>query len=100
MPRGRRKNTNKSDVPGPMTVEVMGIRTLYVNVTNCERCGDNHPGQEFKILTNPGKFTYYSSCPYTRQPVLISTKQLTDDGEISLEENLEESKEESKATPQ
>ena len=45
---------------------------MYIDVSCCARCGDNHRGVEFKTFTRPSAdWTYWAQCPNTGEPILL-----------------------------
>ena len=49
-------------------------------VGRCARCGGDHNDLEIKPLVRPGKFTHYTYCPETLEPMLVTISN--DDDEI------------------
>ncbi len=41
------------------------------DVIKCSRCGHRHQNLHFKRFESPaGEWTHWSTCPYTREPIL------------------------------
>lgn len=51
---------------------------MRVTVHNCQRCGHDHAGMDFRPLPNPAdEWKYWAVCPETQCPVLL---RVEDDG--------------------
>jgi len=44
---------------------------MKTSISNCVRCGGAHENVELKPMTNGGKYTHYSTCPSTGEPILV-----------------------------
>lgn len=56
--------------------------TMKVSIQYCARCGQDHDGLEFQLLTHPmndsdGIRNYWAPCPTNGEPILMRILQVT-----------------------
>lgn len=52
---------------------------LSIDVKNCQRCGEDHSGLQFRPLRNPAdEYNWFGICRNSRQPILMAIKDKDD----------------------